>query len=339
MSSIVNGAVLSCLIMSLMSNSMILMNRYLVGGKYFGFEEKTAVVFVQALVAVVILEGLKGQKLIEYEPFDMQIAKKWTPVTFFFVAMIYTSTLATASLPIHIITVFKNVTNIFIVYGEWHYFGSSVNSLVVAAILIMLGGAFMASKYDVESHGKESSLLGYVWMLLNCLCTTGYVLYMRFATSGNDFKISRFGMAYYNNLICMVLIFPVMIANGELFTVFSSPLLGNTNFLFLLIISGAFGIGLNLAAFWCVSMTSATTYAVIGGLNKLPTAFVGVFFFGEEMAPTTAVFVTFGMFGGLLFAYAKFQERKEANAAKLAAATKAMNMEDGQTLLSKEIES
>jgi GDP-mannose transporter len=32
---------------------------------------------------------------------------------------------------------------------------------------------------------------------------------------------------------------------------------------------------LNLATLWCVSNNSATTYAVVGALNKIPLAVVG----------------------------------------------------------------
>jgi hypothetical protein len=44
---------------------------------------------------------------------------------------------------------------------------------------------------------------------------------------------------------------------------------------FLSLYAGAVGFMLNLATLWCVSNTTATTYAVIGALNKIPLAFIG----------------------------------------------------------------
>ena len=89
-------------------------------------------------------------------------------------------------------------------------------------------------------------------------------------------------------------------------------MLGNWNFSVLLFISGVLGVGLNLASFWCVSVTSATTYATVGGLNKIPTTFIGVLLLGEPLSTDTAIYVMFGMVGGILYGYAKFKEGEAA---------------------------
>jgi GDP-mannose transporter len=310
-------AVISCLTYSVMSNVMVLANRYLVGKKYFGFEEKFFIVAVQAAIAVLVLEVAKLQKIVHYDPYDRDIAKRWAPVTFFFVAMLYTSTQATSGLPIHIVTVFKNITNIIIVIGEWKLFGEKVGGLVIASLAVMLMGAVMSSYSDVGGKATTSTISGYIWMFLNCGCTASYVLYMRYATSKSNLKISKFGMAFYNNLISLPLLAPPMILNGEAFTVWSNPLLSQFNFNMLLFISGVVGVGLNLASFWCVSVTSATTYATVGGLNKIPTTFIGVLLLGEKLKPDTAIYVSFGMIGGILYGYAKFKEAEDSKRKKL----------------------
>jgi len=313
-------AILSCIVYSVMSNCMVLANRYIVGKNYFNFEEKSFVVLVQAAVAVLVLEVAKAQGSIHYEAFNMKTAIRWAPVTFFFVSMLYTGTLATAGLPIHIVTVFKNVTNIIIVFGEWRLFHEGVGPLVLASLGVMLLGAIMTSYSDVGGKPSSSTLTGYFWMFTNCVCTASYVLYMRFATSKSTLKLSKFGMAFYNNLVALPFLFPPMVGNGEIISVWSNPLLGNLNFLMLLFLSGVMGVGLNLASFWCVSVTSATTYATVGGLNKLPTTFIGVLLLGEELKPQTAIYVTFGMIGGMLYGYGKFQDSENAKKAKARAA-------------------
>lgn len=244
--------------------------------------------------------------------------------------MLYTSTQATASLPIHIVVVFKNVTNIAIVLGDWKIFHENVSQLVVLSLLVMLLGAVMASYSDVGSSNdkKGSSLVGYFWMLMNCTCTAAYVLYMRYATTFSNLKISKFGMAFYNNLISIALIVPVMILSGELFAFQQSELTGNVNFLMLLFLSGVAGVGLNLSSFWCVSVTSATTYATVGALNKLPTTFIGVLLLGEVLKPATAMYVVFGMTGGMLYGYAKFKEHQEKKSKMLQSAADEVEEDD-----------
>jgi hypothetical protein len=41
------------------------------------------------------------------------------------------------------------------------------------------------------------------------------------------------------------------------------------------VFTGSVGFFLNFAQLWCVGATSATTYAIIGTLNKIPITFVG----------------------------------------------------------------
>ncbi|OQR87028.1 GDP-mannose transporter [Achlya hypogyna] len=309
-------AVVSCIVYSFMSNAMVLTNRYIVGQKYYNFSEKSFVILAQAAIGVVMLEAAKSRGYIHYEKFNMETAKRWAPVTGFFVAMLYTGTLATAGLPIHIVTVFKNVTNLIIVFGEYRLFGEKVGPMVLGSLAVMLMGAVLTSYSDVGGKPTHSTLAGYFWMFMNCVSTAAYVLYMRYATTGSSLKLSKFGMAFYNNLVAMPLLFLPMAYTGDAVTVWRNPLMTNFPFLMLLTLSGVLGIGLNLASFWCVSVTSATTYATVGGLNKLPTTFIGVLLLHEELKPETAIYVTFGMIGGMMYGYGKFQDAEAAKQAK-----------------------
>ena len=54
----------------------------------------------------------------------------------------------------------------------------SVSYMTVASVVIMTLGAILSGANDLEFHA-----VGYFWMVLNCLCTAGYVLYMRYAST------------------------------------------------------------------------------------------------------------------------------------------------------------
>jgi hypothetical protein len=73
----------------------------------------------------------------------------------------------------------------------------------------------------------------------------------------------RFGMVYYNNLLSAALIFPFCVMRGE-FEAFLDPTVMTSEFIFWNCVAGFLGFFLNFASLWCVSSTSATTYAVIG---------------------------------------------------------------------------
>ena len=66
------------------------------------------------------------------------------------------------------VTIFKNITNLATVAGDWYFFGENINFLTVIAVLVMTFGAAMAGANDLEFN-----YLGYFWMLVNCACTAG----------------------------------------------------------------------------------------------------------------------------------------------------------------------
>ena len=56
-------------------------------------------------------------------------------------------------------------------------------------------------------------LQGYFWMMANCLCTAGYALYLKHATK--TIRLSKFGMAYYNNALSVPILLLGAIFRGE----------------------------------------------------------------------------------------------------------------------------
>lgn len=169
--------------------------------------------------------------------------------------------------------------------------------MTIAAIAIMTLGAIMAGINDLEFNA-----IGYFWMGVNCLFTASYTLYMRYASV--NIKISRFGMVYYNNLLSVAILLPMCIFNKE-FQRLKNPAILTSQFVTSTLVAGVFGFGLNFASLWCVSATSATTYAVVGSLNKIPVTFLGFFLFHAQMTNSGIIFVCMATLGGFLFAYSK----------------------------------
>lgn len=108
---------------------------------------------------------------------------------------------------------------------------------------------------------------------MNCLCTAGYVLYMKHATK--TVRLSKFGMVFYNNLLSLPILLGGALLRGEFPTLLAADELHTVPYLTLSLYAGLVGFFLNLATLWCVSNNSATTYAVVGALNKVPLAIVG----------------------------------------------------------------
>ena len=182
---------------------------------------------------------------------------------------------------------------------DWRYFNAPVEFLVKLSFAIMLIGACLAATHDVAMK-----FWGMFWMICNCLSTAGYVLYMKFAT--NTVKLSKFGMVYYNNILCIAILLPVAIAKDELRALLSTPsLYTNRGYILSNIFAGLVGFFLNFSSLHCVSVTGPTTYAILGSLNKVPVSILGYFLFDAPISGQEWFFIAVSMIGGFLYSYAK----------------------------------
>lgn len=293
-------AIAACVAYSFCSVSMVLANKALAvyfGTSGMGTTPDVFMVLLQNVVAVVMVEGLKKAGKVSYPDFNKETAMKWLPVNVFFVLMLVTGFLSLKYVHVPMVTIFKNLTNILIVAGDWYFYKESVTMLIASSFLIMLLGAVLAAINDIEF-----SAVGYFWMSMNCICTAAYVLYMRLATQ--TIRLSKFGMVFYNNLLSVGLLLPIILVKGELAVVANWDL-WTSSFIFLNLFAGAVGFLLNLASLWCVEKTSATTYAIVGSLNKIPVALLGWVLFQTQITTEASLFISMSMCGGFLYSYGK----------------------------------
>lgn len=276
-----------------MSSQLISYNHFL-GKDNLNF----LLVVFQAIIAVVAVEFCKMVGWVEYPSFDFKTARQWAPVNILFCAMLFTGMASLQHNSVPMVTVFKNITNIFTAMGDYYFFNTKVEFLVCVAFGVMLGGAVFAAKNDVAVSTE-----GLFWMAANCCATAGYILYLKFATK--TVKLSKFGMVFYNNMLCTLFLFPVTLYNGETKLFLRTSEIHTLAYFLKNSFAGFVGFFLNFASLSCVSITGPTTYAIVGSLNKIPTALLGWLVFDIEITSQTWFFISVSMCGGFLFSYAK----------------------------------
>ena len=296
---LING-VMSCVMYSVVSVCMVISNKMIsstLPSEARAHLPQASVILFQCFIAVVMVAAAKQCNIVEYPSFSFAVAKSWMPLNILFIGMLFSGFMSLVYVSIPMVTITKNLANIITVFGEWYLFGEPLSYLTLLSVLIMVVGAVLAGANDLEFN-----LYGYLWMAINCFFTSGYVLYMRFAST--SIKLPKFGMVYYNNLISMALLLPVCIARSE-FSAFMDPAVMTLPFLSANLVAGVLGFYLNFASLWCVSATNATTYAIVGSLNKVPITVLGFFLFSAKMTSEGVVFITMATAGGFLYAYSK----------------------------------
>jgi GDP-mannose transporter len=305
-------ALSSCILYTFCSVSMVLVNKSLASSYNHlittGNLNFLLVVF-QAVIAVVAVEFSKKMGWVDYPSFDMKTALQWAPVNLTFCAMLFTGMASLQHNSVPMVTIFKNITNIVVSIGDYYFFGTKVEPMVVVAFSVMLGGALFAAKNDISA-----TAVGLFWMIVNCLATAAYILYMKFATK--TVKLSKFGMVFYNNVLCALFLLPVTLFNGEMRVFMDTEAIHTFDYAWKNGFAGFVGFFLNFASLNCVSNTGPTTYAIAGSLNKVPVAILGWIIFAAEITPQAWFFIAVSMCGGFLYSYAKLSAGRRKTKAR-----------------------
>ncbi|ODV77546.1 UDP-galactose transporter [Suhomyces tanzawaensis NRRL Y-17324] len=319
-SSIANSAPISIFSYCASSILMTITNKYVLSG--FSFNLNFFLLAVQCIVCIVTIGTLKALGIITYREFNRDEAKKWSPIAFLLVAMIYTASKALQFLSIPVYTIFKNLTIILIAYGEVLWFGGKVTSMTLGSFFLMVLSSVLACYGDSNSAKTPddtlSLYLGYFWMFANCFASASFVLIMRKRIKLTNFK--DFDTMYYNNLLSI----PILLISSIIFEDWSAenlalnfPATGRTSTVVAMIISGASSVGISYCSAWCVRVTSSTTYSMVGALNKLPIALSGLIFFEAAVNFWSVSSIFVGFVAGLVYAVAKQKQQKEQQAPTL----------------------
>lgn len=110
---------------------------------------------------------------------------------------------------------------------------------------------------------------------------------------------------YYNNILSVPLLVILVFMFGEHLTLHDDAALQSPAFLSVALVSCMLGFSISYATLWFLSTTTATTYSLVGSLNKIPVAIIGIFAFQAPTTTANLASIGVGLLGGVLFVRAK----------------------------------
>jgi GDP-mannose transporter len=161
--------------------------------------------------------------------------------------------------------------------------------------------------------------------MVNNLFTAGYSLWLRgvmnrMSDMGRTHRgagaVDELNMVVYNNLLSIPMIAVLAAAGGELGSLSSQPALHNRGFLIAALASGAMGFLISVASMWFLSCTTATTFSLVGSLNKIPLAVIGMVLFKAPTSTNNLLSVFVGLIAGVVFAHAKANDATSTSSRK-----------------------
>ncbi|GAA6044259.1 hypothetical protein JCM8097_002099 [Rhodosporidiobolus ruineniae] len=323
----------SSILMTVRSSSLCSLpsqtDQFVVSGKFFNMN--FLLLTIQSVVCVTCVVTAKRLGVITFRDWDTNDARKWFPISFLLVSVIYTGSKSLQYLSVPVYTIFKNLTIILIAYGEVLWFGGVVTPLTLVSFGLMIVSSLMAASPDLiawingttVAKASGTSSAGYLWMMINCFVSAGYVLAMRKRIKVTNFK--DWDSMFYNNLLSI----PVLVFFSFLFEDWSVANLvrnfpedNRSSLLSLMAFSGAAAVFISYCTAWTVRTTSSTTFSMVGALNKLPVAASGILFFGDPATFANVSSILIGFIAGMVYSAAK--------TAQSAAAKQGNNVELGK---------
>lgn len=305
-----NQALLSGLAYCISSCSMILVNKYVLSS--YDFNAGISLMFYQNFVSVLIVSMLSILGIISTEPLTWRLIKVWLPVNVIFVGMLVTSMFSLRYINVAMVTVLKNVTNVITAVGEMYLFSKHHDNRVWVALFLMIISAISGGFTDLAFHA-----VGYTWQIINCFLTASYSLTLRrvmdtakqVTKSGN---LNEFTMVLLNNTLSLPLGLLLIFVFNEADYLSRTPLLRLPTFWLVMTLSGFLGLAISFTSMWFLHQTGATTYSLVGSLNKIPLSVAGILLFKVPTSLENSASILFGLLAGVFFARAKVRERSQS---------------------------
>ncbi|RNE99537.1 GDP-mannose transporter [Trypanosoma rangeli] len=296
----------SILAYSICSMSMIILNKLVMFT--YGLNFPMGLLFIQNSGAVLLVSFGKYMRWIHYPDFSMEVTKKWLPLTFLFVAMLWTSMKSLHTMSVSMQTIIKNLAVIFTAFGDSKFFNKHVTPPMYFSFCLMFFGSYLGAKGD-----QWVTSWGVFWTCANIVSTVSYTLYMKLLLGDVSAQIGRYGPVFYNNLLSLPFILAALITSlPDMLTGLSNAPFDAVFALILMVFAGSV---MTFAVFWCMKETSPTTFSVIGAVNKAPLAIMGMIVFNQFPTLTGYVGIFLALSGGFIYTYtnvfnnAKAQER------------------------------
>lgn len=100
-------------------------------------------------------------------------------------------------------------------------------------------------------------------------------------------------------------VFSEVLVGAQASTVLYEPALQDPLFLTAACASALLAFGISFASLWFLSTTTPTTYSLVGSLNKVPVAVIGLLAFSVAWSAPNLASIAVGLVAGVVFAQAK----------------------------------
>lgn len=118
-------------------------------------------------------------------------------------------------------------------------------------------------------------------------------------------QMATHSQVYYNNLLSVPFVIVLVLVFQEPQKLMQDQSISDPTFQVIAVLSCVVGFSISYATLWFLSTTTPTTYGLVGSLNKIPVAVIGILMFNAPTSRTNLISIGVGLAAGVLFVRAK----------------------------------
>ena len=277
------------------------------------FPAQNLLLLLQLAFSATILWFLGASGRLDVDNLEWGKVKKYWAVAAVFLCNIYTNIMALKHTTVETVIVFRSLTTVIVAVCDWR--GPPLSGpvlLTLIAIVVCCVGYVRAERGGVGVGGTPDDTGGarlgadsILWSCAYLVCQSVDCVYIKHVVS--TVSMTSWGRSYYNNLLAMG---PLVVAwvlserQGELETLSAQGSFGAQA---LLAVGGScvLGVCISVSAFHCRKQVDATSYSVIGNMNKVLTVLVNCSIWNKHASPAGVAWLMGCLVAG--YAYSRVQ--------------------------------
>jgi len=249
--------------------------------------------------ASVFVYGSKLVGCLEMDDFEWSRAKYFLVYVAFFTIGTYTNMKVLSVANVETVIVFRSCTPLAVsIFDYLCYQRALPNLRSCFSLLLITSGAFGYILTDREF--QVNGMSAYFWVAIWWFVLVFQLTYGKFLVGSLKHK-SLWTPVLYTNTFSVIPALTIGLIGGELNESRLSAVLLDQRALAWLVLSCVIGILISWAGFWCQSVVTATTYSVVGVMNKMLTVTVNVLIWDKHASTSGIASLCLCLLGGSLY--------------------------------------
>lgn len=254
------------------------------------------------VTGIVVLFLAKQFGIVEFPGLSTDIFRQIWPLPLFFLGNLVLGLGGTQRLNLPMFIILRRFTILFTMIAEYYVLGVKASRTIQMTVFLMIFGAVIAASDDLTFD-----LIGYIFILLNDLCTSANGVYTKQKLEAKD--LGKYGLLFYNSLFMVLPIGILAFYLGEIDKAVAYQGWYDAGFLTQFLLSCFMGFILNYAIVLCTQHNSALTTNIVGVLKNLFVTYIGMFLGGDYVFSwINFIGVNISVSGSLIYSYVTFRK-------------------------------